>query len=146
MNAEDYIKERLDTQSDWYDRKSLSNQQWYKRLRIVEILLASSIPFLVGYISDARPWMKFAVGTAGVVIAVITGILALHQFQENWINYRIICESLRHHKYRFLAKADPYSGDEALHTFVDNIEALISKQNTNWAEYIKPKSKEEKYG
>ena len=97
---------------------------------------------MVGYATDARPSVAFIVGLAGVAVAVISGLLALNQYQENWIEYRTTCESLRHHKYRFLTKADPYGGDDALHNLVDNVESLVSKENTHWSEYIKSQSKE----
>ena len=49
MNQDDYIKDRVDGQIEWYDRKSGTNQRWFRWLRIVEIIAAASIPLLVGY-------------------------------------------------------------------------------------------------
>lgn len=146
MTPDDYIAERLDAQIAWYDRKSVRSQGWYKGLRIIEIVVAASIPFMVGYITDARPSVAFIVGLAGVTVAVISGLLAINQYQENWTEYRTTCESLRHHKYRFLTRADPYDSDDAFHNLVDNVESLISKENTNWSEYIKAQSKETSHG
>ena len=62
---------------------------------------------------------------------MVSGFLALNQYQENWIDYRTTCESLRHHKYRFLTGAEPYldQGDAFGH-LVNNTEDLISKENT----------------
>lgn len=146
MTSDDYIAQRLDAQIAWYDRKSVRSQRWHKSLRIIEIVVAASIPFMVGYITDARPSVAFIVGLAGVAVAVISGLLAINQYQEHWTEYRTTCESLRHHKYRFLAKADPYGGDDAFHNLVDNVESLISKENTNWSECIKMQSKEHTHG
>ncbi len=146
MTPDDYITQRLDPQIDWYDVKSLRSQQWYKRLRVIEIVVAASIPFMVGYITDARPSVTFVVGLAGVVVAVISGLLAINQYQEIWIEYRTTCESLRHHRYRFLVKADPYGGENAFHNLVDNVESLISKENTRWSEYAKAQSEENLHG
>ncbi len=137
MTPDDYITQRLDPQIDWYDGKSLRSQRWYKGLRSIEIVAAASIPFMVGYATDARPSVTFVVGLTGVVVAVISGLLAINQYQEIWIEYRTTCESLRHHKYRFLAKADPYGGENAFFYLVDNVESLISKENTRWSEYVK---------
>ena len=72
--------------------------------------------------------------------------MALYNFQENWIEYRTTCESLRHHKFRFLTKSEPYDGEDAFQNLVNNIEALISKENTNWVEYIRSEYKEDKNG
>ena len=146
MTPEEYIKGRLDDQIQWYDRKSIASQRWYKRLRLIEIILASTIPFLVGYITPEFPKMKFAVGVGSVLIAVISGILALQKFQENWIEYRTTCETLKHHKYRYLTGVEPYSGDDAFQRLVDNVEGLISRENTNWAEYLQTQRTEERHG
>lgn len=53
MEQNTYIKERLDDQIAWYDQKSQSNQKWYKRLRVIELIAAASIPFLAAYITEA---------------------------------------------------------------------------------------------
>ncbi len=38
--------ERLEQQIKWYDTKSASAQKWYKRLKLLEIIMAASIPAL----------------------------------------------------------------------------------------------------
>lgn len=133
MTADEYVTSRLDDQIAWYDRKSGLNQRSYKSLRVIEIALATSIPFLTGFISETRPGFQIAVGAAGVVIAVISGLLALNQYQENWIEYRTTCEALRNHRFKFLAGAHPYDGDDAFVMLVDQVEGLIAKENRKWA-------------
>ncbi len=147
MNAEDYIKQRLDDQINWYDKTSTESQRRYKCLRSIEIVVAATIPFLAGFSTDALPALKIAAGLAGIIVVVVSGFLALNQYQENWIDYRTTCESLRHHKYRFLTGAEPYSDQgDAFGHLVNNTEDLISKENTNWANYIKADSKEHSNG
>lgn len=143
---DDYLSKRLDAQIEWYDKKSSRAQSWYKRLRLLEIALAVSIPFLVGYISDAAPAVQFSVGLAGVLIAIISGIVTLNRYQENWIEYRTTCESLRHHKFTFLSNAGPYVGDGSFPTLVENVERLISQENTKWAAINVTKTKEQTHG
>ena len=82
MTPEQYMSERLDSQINWYDSKSSQNQLWYKSLRTVEIVLAASIPFMVGYIQDGHPSVTFAVGAAGALIVVISSVLALNKYQD----------------------------------------------------------------
>jgi len=43
-----YLKERLEDQIDWYDRKSISNQKSFKRLQVLIIVASATIPFLSG--------------------------------------------------------------------------------------------------
>ncbi|MEN8175826.1 MAG: SLATT domain-containing protein [Pseudomonadota bacterium] len=49
MDENDYITRRVDDQIAWYDNKSVWNQRIYKRLRIIEILCASTIPLIAGF-------------------------------------------------------------------------------------------------
>ena len=147
MDAEEYIKQRLDAQINWYDKRSAETQWRYKGLRVLEIVVAAAIPLLAGFSTDAVPVLKFAAGLAGVIVAVASGLLALNQYQENWIQYRTTCESLRHHKYRFLTGAEPYSDQAVAFTrLVNNTEDLISKENTNWADYITAEPKDHSNG
>jgi len=141
LNQEEYLKERLDSQIEWYDRKSGWHQRWYKKLRFMEILAAASIPFLTGYITDATPDMKIVVGGLGVIIAVVSGVVALFKFQEHWLQYRTTTESLKHHRYLFLTKTAPYDKGDSFNLLVESIEGLISKENSHWVSYIKEKAK-----
>jgi hypothetical protein len=133
MDEGAYLEERLEDQIGWYDRKSQRNQKTFKYLRIAEIVAAGSIPFLVGYVHAAESKMKFVVGLLGVAVAVIAGIISLCKFQEHWIEYRTTCETLKHHKYLYLTKSAPYDEERAFHVLVENVESLISKENSNWS-------------
>ena len=135
MNPEEYIKDRVDEQVEWYDRKSTSNQRWFRRLRIVEIIAAALIPFLAVY----GDWqlLKFVVALLGLMIAVIAGALALFQFQENWTNYRNTCESLKQEKFLFLTKTEPYHQADPFALFVQRVEAMLSKEHSAWAQNIR---------
>ena len=141
MKPEEYLKERLEAEIDWYDRKSRKNQKMFKLLRLAELVIATAIPFIAGLITAERLCMKTLVGVMGVVIAAISGILALFQFHEHWIEYRTVCESLRKEKYLFLTGTEPYNQDNSFETLVQRVETLISKENTNWAQYMKKPQK-----
>ena len=141
MTAEEYIKERLDSEIDWYDKKSKRNKTGYYSLRVVEILCAISIPFLMGYVSDTTPALKFIVGFLGLIVGVISGFLGLFQAQENWISYRTTCETLRHEKYFYQTKSRPYESKDPFPLLVERVEVLISKENTSWSQMAKAKEK-----
>ena len=133
ISPEDYIDQRLDDQIGWYDRKSGTNQRWFKRLRFAEIVAAATIPFLSGFVDDSFP-IKIAIGALGVVVAVIASLLGLLQLQERWIEYRATAESLRREKFLFLTQTEPYDKDDAFHLLVQRVEALLSKENIGWAQ------------
>ena len=146
MDVNAYIAERLDDQIGWYDRRSASNQKWYKALRTTQLLAAALIPFLTGYLALEIPTTKFLVGLLGVGIAVITGMLDLYRFQQHWIEYRTTCEALKKEKYLFVTDSEPYTGDLAakFRRLVQRSETLISKENSDWAQYVRPPKRSEK--
>jgi len=82
----------------------------------------------------------------GLLITFITGVVTLYKFQENWIEYRTTCESLRHEKFLFLTQGDPYDIEDSFKLLVQRVENLISRENTQWAQYIQSSEKENKKG
>lgn len=146
MAPEEYLHDRLDDQINWYSQKSQWNQAWFKRLRVVEILFATSIPFLVSYITLETTTLKLVVGAMGIVVALISGLVTLYKFQENWIEYRTTAETLKHEKYLYLTLIAPYDGDEPFRLLVARVESTISKENTNWAQLTREIGKEKRHG
>lgn len=144
MNKEEYLKERLESQIDWYDRKSVSNQKWFKRLQVMIIVASATIPFLSGFMDEDTLFLKLLIGVLGLAIATATAVLGLYQFQENWLEYRTTCETLRHEKFLFLTGAAPYDEEEPFLLLVERVEGLISKENTNWQNYMKQSVDENK--
>jgi len=131
ISADEYIEQRLNDQVGWYDHKSSENQRWFKRLRFAEIVAAAIIPFLSGFAGGSLV-IKIAIGALGVVVAVIASLLALLHLQEHWINYRATAEALKTEKFLFLTQTQPYDKEDAFHLLVQRVEALLSKENTEW--------------
>jgi len=135
----DPIFSRLEDQINWYDRKSLSAQRTFKRMKVVEILAAALIPFLTGL---KFPHQPLVVGGLGVLITVLEGILHLNQYQQNWTSYRSTCEALKHEKYVYLAQAGPYAGAASPHALLaDRVESLVSQEHAQWASVQQQSSK-----
>ena len=132
----EYLEQRLDHQINWYSKKSASNQTAYKRLRLIEIIAASSIPLLAGY-SQKSEYIGITIGVIGLIVAVIAGIVSLYRFQENWNEYRASAESLKQEKYLYLARVEPYDGDQAFELLVHRVEALLKSETTGWAQAMR---------
>ena len=145
MNEEEYISARLDAQIAWYDNKSQRAQSWFKRLRGIEVVAASSIPVIAG-IAPEHPATIIIIAILGGLIAVLSALISLNKYQENWLEYRTTCETLKHQKFLYLTGCDPYHTDEAFTEFVIKIEGLISLENSNWNSYVKspPKNDQSK--
>ncbi|HTT25327.1 MAG TPA: DUF4231 domain-containing protein [Candidatus Sulfotelmatobacter sp.] len=127
----DPIMERLEDQIGWYDRKSMSNQRTFKRIKIIEIGAAALIPFISALHFQQSTWIT---GGLGVLITVLEGLLHLNQYEQNWITYRSTCESLKHEKYVYLAKAGPYAGSPYPYALLaDRVESIVSQEHAKWA-------------
>jgi Protein of unknown function (DUF4231) len=127
----DPIMGRLEDQIAWYDRKSIQNQHVYKRIKVVEILAAATIPFVAAL---PVPHQAVITGSLGILITVLEGLIHLNQYQQNWIAYRSTCEALRHEKYVYLGKASPYAGvADAYALLAERIESLVSQEHAKWA-------------
>ncbi len=136
MTEQEYLTQRVEHQITWYDRKSLSNQRAFKALRIIEITAAAAIPLLAGQVDTGDTRLKWVVGLLGSAVAIVAGLLSLYRLQENWIEYRVTCEALKHEKFLYLSRVEPYAVPNPFPLFVQRVESLISKEHSNWAQYI----------
>jgi hypothetical protein len=135
----DPIMERLEDQIAWYDKKSLSNQRIFKRVKILEIVVAALIPLISGL---KIPAVVRVTGGMGVLITIMEGLLHLNQYQQNWIAYRSTCESLRHEKYVYLGQASPYATAADPHALLaERVESLVSQEHAKWASAQLPEVK-----
>jgi hypothetical protein len=126
---DDPTMQRLEDQIEWYDSRSLRNQRIFKVLKMVVILAAALIPFLVGL--NVPRWI---IGGLGVLIAVIEGLQQMNQYHPNWITYRSTCEALKHEKFLYLAKAGPYAAATDAHVLLaERVESSVSREHAKWA-------------
>ena len=144
MNEQDYIKERIDDQFEWYDKKSQRNQKIYKRLKLVEIMASVAIPFLSGYLDQGISGLGLAVGLLGACIALIEGILYLYNYQENWLEYRKAAEFLKREKLFYRTGTGPYENNKSLNTLVIRVENYTKEENKNWVNYSKATGEKQK--
>lgn len=132
MDLNTYLEDRLNNQIDWYDKKSISSQKKYKSLKLLEIIMASIIPVLSVFSKDFN-FITWIIAIVGSSISIIEGWLAVMKYHENWIEYRSICETLKHEKYMFLTDTGVYSTHNSFKLLVERVESIISKENINWA-------------
>jgi hypothetical protein len=141
-----YLKDRYEDQIDWYDRKAARNQTIYRWMQWTLIVLAAITPILIEL--DLKPlgWLQWATLTSAIV-AILTAGMKTFKYQENWINYRTTCETLRKERYFYDAGLGDYGTEkdkEAI--FVERVESLISRENTMWVSTHKAEPKSEKPG
>lgn len=128
MEYDNLTLERLEKEKEWYSNKSSWNQKWFKRLKVIEIIAASLIPFFAGLNVST-----VIIGGLGVVVVVLESLQSLYQFQNNWTSYRSTAEALKHEKFLWQAKAGPYLNVENPNAlFADRVESLLSTENSKW--------------
>lgn len=137
---EEYLNTRVIDQITWYDKVSIRNKGYFLFLKVTEIIVALFIPFLAAYINDSNNCLKIIVSLLGIIVAAIAGIITLVKFQEKWIEYRTVTESLKLEKFLFLTKAGPYKNvTDSFQIFVERFESLISTSTKKWVNLISAK-------
>lgn len=137
-----YLEDRVDDQINYYDTQSKKGHDWYKILTAVQIISGALIPFISGF-SEEISYSEWIIAVLGVTITISTAFLSLNKYQERWINFRTTCETLKHFKYLYTTHSTPYNQDGAFSKFVNDIESVISKENSDWDSYIRKQSERE---
>ncbi|HEY60284.1 MAG TPA: DUF4231 domain-containing protein [Anaerolineae bacterium] len=134
MNETDYLDNRLNNQIKWYSDKSSENKKYYYTLKILQIISAACVPFLVSQISTEDNQLKILVEIIGIIVVITSGIMTAFRFNELWTNYRTTAETLKHEKYLFLSNAEPDQNEGNFPILVKRVESLISKEHSIWDE------------
>jgi heme/copper-type cytochrome/quinol oxidase subunit 3 len=131
-----YLSTRYETAVNWYDAKSIRNKFWYYFIQTSLITLSAVTPIL------ALVELKWPTTITASVVAILTGLLKFLQLQENWLNYRAVCETLRKEFHIFNADIGDYShAIDKQQLFVDRVENVISREHTLWQASVAPKDK-----
>ncbi len=131
---DEYVDGRYKSQVKWYSEKSSRNKKWYVGFQWGLIICSALTPILI----LLEPYSNLVPTIASVFVAIMATSLKTFKYQENWLSYRTIAESLKKEKHFYDAKLYEYadaSDKEAL--FVERVEALISRENTKWIEIHK---------
>lgn len=137
MTDDDFVMARVDDQIQWYDRKSSSSQQSFKRLKTLTIIIATLIPLIAGSTNSHAAGL--IAGALGATIAIIEGIQHLNQFQSNWITYRSTAEALKHEKFLYMALAGPYAtAANPRSLLAERTESVVSQEHGKWSATREP--------
>jgi hypothetical protein len=136
MDADTYLKERVEGQLAWLETKSQANKTAFMRYRLLGIFLGTLITILSPYAGREgrlRAWLPPALQVAGAGVALSGALLALNRHQENWLRYRGLKEALEKEKMLYLTgSTQAYASPGAFHAFVRNVEDLMTKERTTW--------------
>jgi hypothetical protein len=129
---ERYLKDRYYDQINWYDKKSVQAQKSFKILQWIIIVLSATTPVLIIILPDQYNLQIIPVVTS-LAVTIAAAVLKSFSYQENWINYRTTCETLRKEIYYYEAGINDYTGNvDKEARFIERVESLISRENTVW--------------
>lgn len=133
--AESAAWSRLQGQQAYYSKNATEHQTLYRRIKLALIVVSAAIPILA--FAPFGEATKFIVGGAGVLIAVLEGLLLLNRYGENGVTYRRTSEGLKRERALLLAGAGEYRGlslDDRLRLLAEKTEALIADENQQWTQ------------
>ena len=138
--TDDYLTERLEIQLRWYGDKSAENKKKFHLFQLVIIATSALIP-IVNTIGPAGDSLRIISSILGGIIVVVTSLIQLHKYQENWILYRTTAELLKKEKYLYLNDAGDYSGldpSRKKKQLVERIEVIVSSETSRYFAIHKP--------
>lgn len=127
---ESFLDGRYKEQLSWYDTKSQKNKQAYQAFQWGVVIASATLPALIVALPESLKWISVVLS---IVLAIGTTALKTFKFQEIWINYRTIAETLKKEKVFFDAEIGDYADSENPELlFVERVENLISRENSLW--------------
>ena len=144
-NFEDYKKDRYQKEIEWYDKKSINNKRIYSVFQWGLIILSSITPLVVALEGNSDKKFIWLPISTSILVAFLASGLKVFKFQEKWVNYRTLCETLKKEIHFYQADLYDYqdSNDKEA-TFVQRVESLISRENNLWINMTKEEKKNEK--
>jgi len=99
---------------------------------------------LIATVPEKLQWLTI---TVSIILPIGTAALKTFKFQEIWINYRTVSETLKKEKHFFDAELDDYANTEEKEAlFVERVESMISRENSMWVTTHQQKDDESKKG
>lgn len=130
MSSFNYVNDRLEPQLEYYSKRAKTNKKLYYFFSTLSILLSIVIPFLAGKVERLDSEYVSIIGLLALFLSAFNVIVYHFRFREKWIKYRTVNESLKHQKYKYLAKVESFAGNDADKILVEKVESLISIDNS----------------
>ena len=89
----DYLQRRVVPQRKWHAAKARWNKQRFYAMEITTLVSGALIP-VVNLLALGTYWAGVFSGLLGGVVVIATAIGKLFKFQENWLQYRALVETL----------------------------------------------------
>lgn len=137
---EDYLEGRLKEQLDYHSKQARKNKKNFYALQFVIIITSALVP-IVNVIIPGGDLVRLTSSILGGIIVVITSVMQLYKYQENWILFRTTQELLKKEKFLYLNDAGDYAQldpKEKKRQLVERVEDLVSSETAKYFATHKP--------
>lgn len=159
MSDGEYLKERLEDQMHWFDRKSTYYQRRYKKFKHWEFIIAAFIPVVITFsamsfvekaiifqsgdvIINLSIFFQVLAALGGVMLVIFNKYLELEEAHKLWKDYRANAEALQFERMRYLTRTEPYDEADAYPRLVERVEHVLNRENLKWQQRdLEPKGK-----
>ena len=136
MTQEEYIKDRVEDQINWYGKKSSICQKKHKHWQIIKIvtaLLITTLSLWANYTVLGLE-MTYIVAILGGLIVFIESFVKIYNYEQLWIQYRATAEKLKREKIMYETKSNPYKVQDSFALLVQRCEAIMQDEVQGWVE------------
>jgi hypothetical protein len=132
--AQTYVQRRLEDQRLWHSAKATWNKRRFYAAEIATLLAGACIPIVNVWTVDDPYIARVVSAILGGVVVVAAGVAKLLKFQENWLQFRGIAETLGRERELYLGKVGDYATTDTQREtlLVDRVEALLSSTTTRF--------------
>lgn len=135
ITKENYIEKRLINQIKWYSSKSRQSQKSFKFFMIFTFVFNAAIPVVMLFsdINSLTLKTKIVTASCSSLVTIFSSVIQLNSYQENWLKYRAICESLLREKIFFETKCGNYQNcTDSIGLLIVTCETLMANERNEW--------------
>ena len=138
ISQEEYLKERVEPQMDYYSKVSRQAKLVHSRTQITIIVLGLLVPVVVNLNLDTlglttQSYINWMATILSLSLAIISGVANFKKDGDHWINYRLTLEALKRERILFLTGSEKYlNHDHAFNLFVETIEKILTGEKDSF--------------
>jgi Protein of unknown function (DUF4231) len=135
-----YPRERIDAQIDWHSNRANWNKRRYYITEIITLVAAALIPVVNALEMVSEPQLRMLSASLGALSVLALGVSKLFKFQENWLNYRALAETVRREKELFFNAVGDYDvpPERRNKKLVERIEIMLASTTSKFISIHKP--------
>jgi Protein of unknown function (DUF4231) len=132
IDIKDYIMERVEDQTVYFDKNAMKNQRLYRLLKRTSIVCNILTTMTIALAFTVPDQFKITMGIVALILSTV--VLATYQWEEfenygaKWEKFRLVAEQLKSEKNLVLTRSGPYSSSDIENIakiFVESIEGII---------------------